>query len=837
MTTRNLSQRRTHSLNGKEIENKDQKDNKLFQLSKKLNNPYILTIFNTTKKEDVYQCRICPKKPTIQFKNLKRHLIESEDHEVSIKKTDLEDHKQLVKILTEKKRVYNKGNVSNDDNEERSKNKKGYLKFVAECFNVKLSFQQIQRIGLILKEIYMENHIGFLISSSFSLDELSSLANTWGAYIREKLNADLELSKYSLCTDNSTISGTNISAIQLRYLKEVTKFEQNIEIKKLEIQNRVIGLKYLEESSNGQTLFNIVKTKLLDTSEQINNNLVGFAHDHASSLSGNGIGLLGHLKRSLNKKSLFNINDPCHSLNLSIYKALTCLDNNIIKFVKKIHSHFMYPQRKEFLFQIQKKEDFPELSLRKYVQTRWLSLGSSLKRLLKIWPSLIEYMNQPRVLSKKKEEKNLKKEFQEALNDDYFKLKLFFISEVIDKVNVTNIRFQKQNLEIDQLPLLMNKLIKEIAELFMKENMIPEDLSQLKSLEWKTNINYLREEDVLLNTLFLEFGEVKFLKIQELKDQNIKTNLIQTFREFLTSLLENLLEYFPIEDELIQSLNFLSLDLSKDDMKKSVHQFNKAFSIIPSEEEKLISEEINELMTQQINWIRKASNGSSLCLWNLIEQTFDQIDEFTSQVRHRFPTLSKIFRTVHAFAPSSANVEQCFSILKLLKSNIRNSLKEETLESLVLIHEEFKDGKSIETPDRLITLFDVMKKNLNETKSRSRSSQQEIEEVKICALSQQDLLANSEKVKEVNDINDEINSGAENKQEDDIDSISKKFEESLIMEIEDDFSIGIIQSKKKEKKTRPFESIQLASDELDYPEAFPLGKSIKLKKCSTEKNF
>ena len=88
-------------------------------------------------------------------------------------------------------------------------------------------------------------------------------------------------------------------------------------------------------------------------------------------------------------------------------------------------------------------------------------------------------------------------------------------------------------------------------------------------------------------------------------------------------------------------------------------------------------------MSQQINWIRKVSNGSSLSLWNLIEQTFDQIDKFTSQVQHRFPTLSKIFRTVHAFARSSANVEQCFSILKLLKSNIRNSLKEETLESLV----------------------------------------------------------------------------------------------------------------------------------------------------------
>ena len=401
MTTKNHNQRRTNSLNSKkdEVENA----NKLAKLSKKLNNTYILSVFELTKKEDVYRCIICPDKPTLQYKNLKRHLLDSEDHEICVKKTDLDKHKQLVKVLTETKRAYNKKNSSDIADKENSWYKKGYLKFAAECFNAKLAFQQIQKIGLVLKEIYMENNICFLARSNFSLDEISNIANTWGSYIKEKLNADLELSKYSICIDNSTISGTNISAIQLRYLKEIKCFEET----KLEIQNRVIGLKYLEESSNGKTLFNIVKSKLLDTNEQIKNNLIGFTHDHASSLSGSGIGLFGHLKRALNQRALFNLNDPCHSLNLAIYKALETLNDDIIKFIKKIHTHFIYPQRKAVLSQIQRKENFAELSLRKYVETRWLSLGTSLKRLLKIWPSLIEYMNQPKVL-----EKSLRKRFK-----------------------------------------------------------------------------------------------------------------------------------------------------------------------------------------------------------------------------------------------------------------------------------------------------------------------------------------------------------------------------------------------------------------------------------------
>jgi len=547
----------------------------------------------------------------------------------------------------------------------------------------------------------MENNICFLARSNFSLDEISNIANTWGSYIKEKLNADLELSKYSICIDNSTISGTNISAIQLRYLKEIKCFEET----KLEIQNRVIGLKYLEESSNGKTLFNIVKSKLLDTNEQIKNNLIGFTHDHASSLSGSGIGLFGHLKRALNQRALFNLNDPCHSLNLAIYKALETLNDDIIKFIKKIHTHFIYPQRKAVLSQIQRKENFAELSLRKYVETRWLSLGTSLKRLLKIWPSLIEYMNQPKVLSKK-QEKKLKKTFQDSLNDDHFKLKLLFISGIIDKVNSVNISFQKQDLEIDRLPLLMNKLIKEIAELFLKENIIPKELSILKDLKWKTNNTWERDDDDLLYAISIELGEIKFQNIQELENTEIKANLVKTFRDFLKSLLEKLLEYFPIEDKLIQGLSFLSLDDAKDNIKKNIHQLNRVYGIVLPEDEKFISEEVNDLMSQQINWIRKESNGSSLKFWNLIEQTFNQRESDTNQTKHRFPILSKIFRTIHSFAPSSANVEQCFSILKLLKSNIRNSLREETLESLVLIHEEFKDGKHIEITDRLLALYD-----------------------------------------------------------------------------------------------------------------------------------
>ena len=337
-----------------------------------------------------------------------------------------------------------------------------------------------------------------------------------------------------------------------------------------------------------------------------------------------------------------------------------------------------------------------------------------------------------------------------------------------------------------------------------------------------------RDDDDLLYAISIELGEIKFQNIQELENTEIKANLVKTFRDFLKSLLEKLLEYFPIEDKLIQGLSFLSLDDAKDNIKKNIHQLNRVYGIVLPEDEKFISGEVNDLKSQQINWIRKESNSSSLKFWNLIEQTFNQRESDTNQTKHRFPILSKIFRTIHSFAPSSANVEQCFSILKLLKSNIRNSLREETLESLVLIHEEFKDGKHIEITDRLLALYDEMKQKMNENKSRSKSSQIIQEEVEHESPSQQVSQLNHEEVKVNKNYFDETTSITYIKQDEELDSISKILEESLVMEIEEEISMEIIQPITKQKKSRPHENVQITPEDTEDPTVKPIFKNMKL---------
>ena len=84
----------------------------------------------------------------------------------------------------------------------------------------------------------------------------------------------------------------------------------------------------------------------------------------------------------------FYLRDPCHGLSLAVSNALDCLPEEIMSFITSIHSHFMSPQRVAFLKKIQYENGKPIKKLKKYVKTRWPSLGISLDRLIEIWDSL-----------------------------------------------------------------------------------------------------------------------------------------------------------------------------------------------------------------------------------------------------------------------------------------------------------------------------------------------------------------------------------------------------------------------------------------------------------------
>jgi len=123
---------------------------------------------------------------------------------------------------------------------------------------------------------------------------------------------------------------------------------------------------------------------------------------------------------------------------------------------------------------------------------------------------------------------------------------------------------------------------------------------------------------------------------------------------------------------------------------------------------------------------------------------------------------------------------------------------------------------------------DEMKQKMNENKSRSKSSQIIQEEVEHESPSQQVSQLNHEEVKVNKNYFDETTSITYIKQDEELDSISKILEESLVMEIEEEISMEIIQPITKQKKSRPHENVQITPEDTEDPTVKPIFKNIKL---------
>jgi len=370
--------------------------------------------------------------------------------------------------------------------------------------------------------------------------------------------------------------------------------------------------------------------------------------------------------------------------------------------------------------------EVPQKGLCYYVSTRWLSLGSSLDRILEIWESLKKYMElKPKSSSLKKfnSEKYLK-----LMLNPIFKLKLTFLNAVFKRINLSNIKLQAQTLEIHELYCEMNNCVKGLAEILLNYNLIPQNLRELADLPWdKENFEseFMREDADFIKQLGLELDKSLF-NIHTVTG-NQKKELINFCRDYFKKIISLLLTHLHYDATGIETFEFVTFPPNKEELKTKVLEFNKMFQVVQSEQE--LIQEINNFYNKKLDWARCSS---SLQFWSRIESAFTCEDNGASL----FPNLSALVRTAHCLPTSSACVEQSFSILKLCKSPIRNRLKERTIQSLLFIKDENKKDSKMEITERLLEIFTQNKElknkkisiSLDESKFKGLEETKEIEQ-------------------------------------------------------------------------------------------------------------
>jgi len=165
-------------------------------------------------------------------------------------------------------------------------------------------------------------------------------------------------------------------------------------------------------------------------------------------------------------------------------------------------------------------------------------------------------------------------------------------------------------------------------------------------------------------------------------------------------------KYLPFKDEILQSVDFLTLEGRQDELEDKFLLFNRRFSIVPEENISDLIEELSELTNPDLH---KLNRFNIMKMW-------DNISNCDSNFRYA----CEIAKAAQSLPTSSAIVEQKFSQMKLIRNDLRNRLLEGSLEAILLIEQEYNDGKEFNVTKQMIKRFSKVRENLNERKNRKK---------------------------------------------------------------------------------------------------------------------
>ena len=234
-------------------------------------------------------------------------------------------------------------------------------------------------------------------------------------------------------------------------------------------------------------------------------------------------------------------------------------------------------------------------------------------------------------------------------------------------------------------------------------------IENLTNLKWGNHQvqtdNFRSHEDFIgYITEKLDFNCLNPIKQWNLDDQK---NFSKTFLPFLGEILKLFCKYLPFDDPVLNSLDFLSLRGETEAIENNFLTFNRYFNVIPKEDEGNLIDELVQLTSPESYNYRE---DDIYKLWERVH-------------KDGYQYASKIALTALSLPTSSAIVEQKFSIMKIIKSKLRNQLSTRALQPLLLIDQEFKEKKELPIVDEMIRELKSIRKELSERKDHAQEIQ------------------------------------------------------------------------------------------------------------------
>lgn len=477
-----------------------------------------------------------------------------------------------------------------------------------------------------------------------------TIKNDFFEVFNEEISSGLRQNKFSLIIDEATDVST------CKCLAMIARFFDH---SKGKIRDRFLGLLQLE-SSDSKSIFNAIQDFFAKNRIPFAN-CIGFAADNASVMMGNIQGVKARLK-NLNPH-LYVVGCICHSMHLCCSAASKAIPSNVEHLVRDIYMFFAHSSKRQREFsEFQEYFDMKKHKILKRANTRWLSLEAAVQRILEQWQPLISYFR----VEDFDQNSDMASHINEQLNYKN-KCYLLFLSYALKAIIKINLEFQSESPRFHILLETLNLYLKNILN----------NVLLLNEFNW-ASVNEIDLDDCSLYKPITEMylgPQVAIL----LQSGSLNADEIYEIRINCQKF------YIILAKEIIKRINF------QDDKLKAVQILNPTSlgpSLVP-----LMQAFPNLIENDEL--LEELESEWRMLILQECENKQEELEDFWQKIflmknalkEIMYPNIKKFISSVLSLPHSSASTERVFSQMKLIKTFTRNSLKVETVNSLLLTRE------------------------------------------------------------------------------------------------------------------------------------------------------
>ena len=476
---------------------------------------------------------------------------------------------------------------------------------------------------------------------------------------KETVSNLLEIGVYSLSTDGGNDTKQKLFPVLVRYAD--TKSEK--------IVTDILSVDTLESSTaTGVDIFTHIKKKIDEHGLDLAN-CISFSVDNAAVMVGEKSGVAGYLHSK--NKDINIIGCPCHRLNLAALKAANSLPHKLDQLL--IDIYFFLDKSSKRVARLKELQDIlgcQSHEIMKHVNTRWLSLGPCISRLLEQWEPLSALFLE---ISEDKTSKSTQQKAQavsKKLLSSEVKAYALFLENVIPVIENANALLQKEEPLVHRVRFIFKRIIKEFSLRFLKPSAVGE--SDVFKIDVK--------KDFLPNDeLDIGFKCKAFIDKELNKEE--KKKFFNSVREYLQVAIEYLQKSCNMDNAALIHAAVADPVAKKDSLFSHIEFFTSRFkSLLPCDGN--FDENMDKLKRQFRLW--QASNfemGEN----EAIDSYWFRLAKVESQEGERtFNLLSKCILGILSIFHSNASCERLFSMVRRNRTDFRHSMSNRLVESLAI---------------------------------------------------------------------------------------------------------------------------------------------------------